>query len=416
MDRLPLQDITILDLTWVIAGPMATRLFSDLGARVIKIESRKSFDVLRSGCQRKGNIDPRKEGGWAYNDFNHGKLDISLNLKSEKGREVFEELVRISDIVVSNFGAAAFKKLRLTYDDLKEIKQDIIVLNASGLGDWGPYSSFVTFAPILQSMTGIESIVGYEGEKEPYGSYPPIADYMGGLAVCNYLLAAVRHRNKTGEGQFIDLSQGEAAVSYLGHVLLDWQLNKINRGLKGNRHYSDGAAPHNVYKCAGEADEWCAIAVTSEEEWKTFAHIVDPSGRWTGNEKFESLEKRIKNQNELDKLVERWTELRSADEAAEILQRAGVSCVPVQNAEEVLYDDEHLKERRCFREMKFQESGKFPEKFIVNGLPFSIGGIRGESKVDPAPEMGAHTEYVVMSLLGKSREWFDEAAAEEAFV
>ncbi len=416
MERLPLQDMTILDLTWVIAGPMATRLFSDLGAKVIKVESRKSFDVLRSGCQRKGNKDPRKEGGWAYNDFNHGKLDISLNLKSEKGREVFEELVRISDIVVSNFGAAAFKKLRITYDDLKEIKPEIIVLNASGLGDWGPYSSFVTFAPILQSMTGIESIVGYEGEEEPYGSYPPIADYMGGLAVCNYLFAAVEHRDRTGEGQFIDLSQGEGAVSYLGHVLLDWQLNKIKRGLKGNHHYSDGAAPHNVYKCAGKEGKWCAIAVTTEEEWKAFARAVDPSGSWTGSDKFESLGKRIENQKELDERVEEWTKLRSREEAARILQRAGVSCAPVQSAEDVLYSDEHLRAREYFREMRFPCSEKLPESFLVNDLPFRIDGKTGERGVSPAPEMGAHTEYVVMSLLGKSREWYDAAAAEEAFV
>ncbi len=416
MDRLPLQDITILDLTWVIAGPMATRLFSDLGARIIKVESRKSFDVLRSGCQRKGNKDPRKEGGWAYNDLNHGKLNISLNLKSEKGREVFEELVRISDIVVSNFGAVAFKKLRLTYEDLKEIKPETIVLNASGLGDWGPYSSFVTFAPILQSMTGIESIIGYEGEEEPYGSYPPIADYMGGLAVCNYLLAAVEHRNKTGEGQFIDLSQGEGAVSYLGHVLLDWQVNSIKRGLKGNHHYSDGAAPHNVYKCAGEKEKWCAVAVTTEEEWKAFAYAADPSGSWTKSKKFESLGKRIENQRELDEHITQWTKQRSAEEAVQILQRAGVSCVPLQSAEDLLYRDEHLRERKYFREMKFPESDRLPESFLVNGLPFRINGKTGESEVAPAPEMGAHTEYVVMSLLGKSKEWFDSASVEEAFV
>jgi len=415
MDRLPLSDITILDLTWVIAGPLATRLFCDLGARVIKVESRKSFDVLRSGCRRKGNDDPRKEGGWNYNDLNRGKMHITINLKSEKGREVFEELVRISDVVVSNFSAAAFKKLRLTYEELREINPGIIVMNASGLGDWGPFSSFVTFAPILQSMTGIESLVGYEGADSPLGSYPPVADYMGSLAVCNYLMAALEFRRKTGKGQFLDLSQGEAAVSYLGHILLDWQVNRVKKGLRGNHHYADCAAPHNVYQCLGE-NQWCAISVASEKEWKAFAKIIDPCGEWTNSEKYSSTEARVANQKELDERISRWTRQKTAKEVGELLQAAGVSGVPVQNSEDLLYKDEHLKERKFFRKMVFPPSDREPDSFIVNGLPFFINGYRPTGDLAPAPEMGWDTRYVVENILGKSREWYDEAVKAEAFI
>lgn len=415
MDKLPLSDITILDLTWVIAGPMATRLLCDLGARVIKVESRKSFDVLRSGCRRKGNDDPRKEGGWAFNDLNRGKTHITLNLKSEKGREVFEELVKISDVVVSNFGAAAFKKLRLTHEDLKEINSEIIVMNASGLGDWGPYSSFVTFAPILQSMTGIESLVGYEGADSPLGSFPPVADYMGSLAICNYLMAALEYRRRTGKGQFLDLSQGEAAVSYLGHILLDWQVNRVKRGLKGNHHYADGAAPHNVYKCLGD-DEWCAISVASEKEWEAFAKTIDPPGEWTKGEKFSTAGARVANERELDERVSVWTGQKTANEVSELLQTAGVSGAPVQSSEAVLYEDEHLKERGFFKKIVFPPSDRLPDNFIVNGLPFLINGCRFSEDSRPAPEMGIHTKYVVEHILGKSEEWYNEAAAAEAFV
>ena len=197
-----------------------------MGARVIKVESRKSFDVLRSGCRRKGNDDPRKEGGWNYNDLNRGKMHITINLKSEKGREVFEELVRISDVVVSNFSAAAFKKLRLTYEELREINPGIIVMNASGLGDWGPFSSFVTFAPILQSMTGIESLVGYE-ERTRLWLLPARGRYMG-LAV-QLPDGGAGIQKKTGKGQFLDLSQERRRFLTWG-TYLDWQVNRVKRG------------------------------------------------------------------------------------------------------------------------------------------------------------------------------------------
>lgn len=415
MDRRMLEDITILDLTWVIAGPMATRLFCDLGASVIKVESRKSFDILRTGCQRKGDLDSRKEGGFAYNELNPGKTDITINLKSEKGRAAFEDLVLISDVVVCNFGVGAFRKLKLTYDDLKEINPKIIVLNASGLGNWGPYSSFVSFAPILQSLTGIHSLVGYENASEPFGSYPPIADYMGALAACNYLMAALECKRKTGEGQFIDLSQGEAAVSYLGPLLLDWQANRMERGLKGNHHYADSAAPHNIYRCAGE-DKWCAISVVSEEEWLIFSKTIDPDNEWTGNEKFSTRKRRIENQKELDNFVGRWTRGKAPGEVGEILQDAGVSGVPVQNDTDILYHDIHLKERCFFKKVVFPPSDKYPESLIITGLPIRIDDRIASNNIEPAPEMGKHTEFVMTSILGKSKEWFDSAEKEDAFV
>ena len=414
-NELPLHDITILDLSWVLAGPYATRLFADLGANVIKVESRKTFDVVRSGAQRQGNEDPRVEGGWAYNDMNRGKSDIAINLKSEKGRQAFEELLAKADIMICNYGPRAFHKLRLTYDDLKAVKPDIILLNASGLGDWGPWSSYVTFAPVLQALTGIEATVGYEGE-EPYDEYPPISDYIGALTAANCLLGALEYRHRTGKGQFIDLSQGEAAAALMGSAVLDWQVNAEKKGCLGNRHYAGDIAPHNCYRCKGEGEQWCVISCADEAEWQALRKVVDPQGLWSGEARFADAAVRVQNAEELDRQVERWTREHAPMEAAELLQAAGVSAAPVQYALDSLFHDEHKRQRGFFVPVDFPPSHKSPETFLVTSTSIRITGVPPIRQVEPGPSVGRDTDVILREVLGKSQEWIDDAAKEEAFV
>lgn len=415
MSRLPLEDITILDLTWVIAGPHASRLFSDLGARVIKVESKRSLDVVRTGGQRKGNKDFREEGGWAFNDLNHGKLDIAINLKTEKGREALEGLVRISDIVVANYGTTAFHKLRLTFDDLSKIKPDVIVLNASGLGDWGPYCEFVSFAPVVQAMTGITNSIGYEGSAVPFDNYPPMADYEGALSICNHLMAALEYRRKTGKGQFIDLSQVESATSYMGTAILSMQVNGAVKGFCGNHHYADSAAPHNVYKCKGGEDQWCAIAVASEQEWRRFCGAVDPDGTWVSDPRFATLDDRIANQVALDELVGQWTLEHTPDEAGDILQKNGVSGVPVQTARDLLFRDKHLKARDYLMEVDFPPSDKYPPTYLITGPLMRFPERTYQHVVPSAPSVGQDTGLILTQILGKSEDWIKSAREENAF-
>lgn len=413
--RLPFEDITILDLSWVLAGPHATRQFCEMGAKVIKVESSRSIDVVRTGGQRRNNKDFKAEGGWAFNDQNRGKLDIGINLKSEKGREAFEELVKISDIVICNYGSRAFRKLRLTYEDLSAIKPDIIVLNASGLGDWGPHASFVTYAPVLMSMTGISGSVGYENSDRPYDGYPPLADYLGSMAVCTHLAAALEYRRRTGKGQFIDLSQGEAAVSYMGTAILNWQVNQEKQGLIGNHHYANSAAPHNTYKCKGDEHAWCAIAVVGEDEWKAFAQAVDPEGTWTNDPKFATLEDRIANQAELDAKVSEWTAKKSPREVGYFLQRRGISGVPVQTGVQLLYQDEHIQERDFLMTIDYPEGDNFPPTYLMTGPLMQLPGQPVVKSTVPAPSLGRDTRMILKEILGKSDEWIDEAFAEKAF-
>jgi crotonobetainyl-CoA:carnitine CoA-transferase CaiB-like acyl-CoA transferase len=415
MTKLPLADITILDLTWVIAGPHATRLFADLGARVIKVESSFTFDVARSSARRRNSDNPRSEGGWAYQDLNHSKLDIAINLKSAKGREALEELVKLSDIVICNYSARAFTKLGLRFEDLSQIKPDIIVLNASGLGDGGPYSGFVTYAPVLQAITGIAALAGYEGGA-PFDEYPPFSDYVGGLAAANCLLAAIEYRRSTGKGQFIDLSQGEAAANYMGTAVLDAQVNGTKSRCIGNRHFAGDLAPHNCYRCRGEGQQWCVIAVESEAEWAAFCQVVDPERAWCIDGKFISREQRLAHIEELDGQVEQWTLKHTPAEVGELLQAAGVSAAPVQFATYCLWRDQHLQARGYYREVVFPASDDYPASWKVTGNLVKLSDIPDLKTLAPAPAVGQDTEYILSELLGKTPQWIAAAAEEQAFV
>ena len=410
----PLEGITVLDMSRVIAGPHATRQLSDLGARVIKVSSTRNLDVARPGAMRKGNQDYNQEGGWMYNELNHGKLDISINLKSDAGRKIFDQLVAISDVVVCNYGVKAFEKLKLTFEDLSEIKRDIIVLNASGLGAWGPYSNFVTYAPVLQAITGISVLVGYEGDEVPIDEYAAIADYVGGLTIANYLLAALAYRDRTGAGQFIDISQGEAAAMLLGGALLDWQVNQNPPELQGNHDPYRMAAPHNTYPCRGE-DAWCAIAVRSEEEWKRFCQVADPAGSWSSDSAFATQAARISNQRSLDEHITEWTSAKDRFEIAEQLQQNGVSAAPVLTACECLWEDQDLQQRDFYRQMPFPPSACTPESFLVTGVLPRVEGLGNPRTVAPAPATGADRDYVLSNILGMSKEAILEAAQAGAF-
>ncbi len=406
MRRKPLEDITICDLTWVMAGPGATRMFNDLGARVIRIENNKTLDVLRTGWQRKNNDDFYKEGGWAFQDFNRGKLDIALNLKTPGGREVLAEVVKISDIVVANYGPKAFHKLGIDYESMKKIKEDIIVLNAAGLGDYGPYSNFITYAPSLMSIAGMMGLNGYEGAQDP--EMPTeLADYTGCLALANYMMAALEYRRKTGKGQFIDVSQGEGAEVHIGPAILHCHVNDKQIGCIGNRDWGGNCAPHNTYRCKGD-DEWCAIAVKSEEDWKKLCAIIDPKKEWSADPKFATLAARLENLKELDEHIEAWTIQMDKFDVGECLQAAGVSAAPVQTNWDVLNVDEHMKARGYFVPVDLEPLGKYPDTFRICNIVGRMSTMEYPTSFHRAPAWGEHNEEIIKGLLGKTQEWLDE--------
>ena len=413
-EYLPLSDITIVDLSWVIAGPYATQMFNQLGAKVMRVESKRNFDVTRPDCTRDPDADFLQEGGWLFQQLNSGKMDISLNLKTTHGREALEALVKQADVVVCNYSTTAFKKLRLTYEDLSAVNPNIIVLNASGMGYTGPYSGFVMYAPPLQAVSGLAHCVGYEGDQAPFEEYLPLTDYIGSLMIANLLMAAIEYRRRTGEGQFIDLSQCEGAIAFLGTIILDHQVNGCSHDLIGNHHYADGAAPHNTYLCKGDA-AWCAISVASEDEWQRFCHVVDPDGTWSADARFASLEQRVQHQDLLDQQVSAWTRNHTPQEVGALLQDNRVSAAPVQSRMDFLYRDEHIRARTFLVEQDLPITEKTPNTFLLQQPVARFPEQPMPEAPPPAPAVGAHTEHILKEMLHKSEDWIQTGYAEGSF-
>jgi benzylsuccinate CoA-transferase BbsF subunit len=367
-----LQKIRILDFSWVLAGPYATRILADFGAEVIKVQP----------------LLPQEEDKFSrgyYNTWNRNKRGITLNLNKPEGIALAKKLVKISDAVVENFTPRVMANWGLDYNNLKKIKPDIIMLSLSTMGNSGPWRDYVGFGSTIQAFSGITHLTSFPG-KPPLGLGTAYADHVAGLFGCLALLGALEYRQKTGEGQYIDLSQVEAMASLLGEAIVDYQL-KGEMAAVGNN--STEAAPHGVYPCKGD-DRWCAIAVFTDEEWQGFKRALG-NPPWAEDKKFNTFSGRLKNKARLDSLIEDWTKERTAEEVMALLQGEGVAAGVVQNAAD-LAQDPQLKERGFFIEL---------DKTVSEATPIRLSHTPAKYR-RVAPTLGQDNDYVYGELLGIS--------------
>ena len=325
MARGPLSDIRILDLSHVWAGPLCTRILSDLGADVIKIE-RSYARGLREpvGDPIGGWIgkDPGKEP-WnrnaAFVKLARNSRSVCVDLKHKKGREIFLELVGYADIVIENFSASTMSKLNLDYETLVEANPNIIYLSMPGFGKTGPYKDWVAFGPIIEPMSGLTAAMGYSLE-EPRNSGVALVDPTSATSAAAAIVTAIRSRKKkVGGSTQIEMSLHEAGVSFNGPWLIDSQLGAPSPVLN-NGH--PNMCPHGVYPCKGE-DEWLALACEDQNDWETLAkidHSLDPS--WTIKERQECADS-------INLSIAVWCETRTKESAAEELQNMGIAAGPV---------------------------------------------------------------------------------------
>jgi len=375
-----LQNIRILDFSWVLAGPYSTRLLADFGAEVIKVQplTIEAEDKFARGY---------------YNTWNRSKLGITLNLNKPQGVNLAKRLVGISDAVVENFTPRVMANWRLDYDTLRKVKPDLIMLSMSAMGQTGPWRDYTGFGPTVQAFSGITYLTSFPG-KPPIGLGYSYADHVAGLVAALALLGALEYRQRTGEGQYIDVSQVEAMSSLLGSAILDYTLNGNEVVPVGNS--SSQAAPHNVYPCRGD-DRWCAIAVFTDEEWWGFKRALsDPA--WTEDKKFATLSGRLGNSEELDRLVTEWTVEHTAEEVMSLLQGHGVSAGLVHDARD-LANDPQLKARGFFIELDHPELGKT----ISDATPVKLSHAPARYGRE-APTLGQDNNYVYKELLGMSEE------------
>jgi crotonobetainyl-CoA:carnitine CoA-transferase CaiB-like acyl-CoA transferase len=399
MARMALADVRILDFTWVVAGPVATRILADQGAEVIKIE--------RGDENAMSVLGPRRIG--LQGELHRNKRSAAINMTKPRGVELARRLAAMSDLVMDNFSARVMRMWGMDYESLAKIKPDIISVSMSGLGHTGPRSNYVSYGPTLHALAGFTRMMA-DSRGEPVGYGYSYADMAGGYSGALAALIALWHRKRTGRGQFIDLSQFEALASLAGPALLDISVNGRKQEAPGWRSQEAPAAPHGAYRCRSRGDDndrWIVIAVRSQAEWERFAGAIG-SPAWATDPKFRTLYLRMRNREELDAHVARWAATIDADAAMGLLQRAGVAAGGALNGADLSVDPQ-LAERGFFAAVKLPDGGSTR----LTGVPMRLSATPGSVRT-VAPEVGEDNDYILGELLGLSRAERAELIAEGA--
>ena len=387
MARTALQGIIVLDLGTGVAVPDGTRLLAELGAKVIKIESSKNLDFVRT-------IAAEKNSSAGFNETNRNKLSIGVDLQTEKGKELLKKLIKMADVFAENQRGGVAKSLGFDYESVRKIKPDIVYISSQGFGGGGPHSDYPAYGPMLSAGSGMLSIWKHPEDPYPVGSNSPLPDHMASKQCAIAIMAALDYKRRTGKGQHIDMAQTEVAASLIGESYLDYTINKRMPQPKGNR--CSYAAPHGAYPCTG-IDNWVAISIYTDEEWHSFVKAIG-NPNWAGDSKFMTLLGRLKNVDELDKLIAEWTTPRDAWEVQETLQKAGVPAGVVQRAPDTMKDPQILHDKALV-ELDHPIVGKrlYPNVALkLSGTPALAS--------KPAPLLGQHTDEICRELLHMSDE------------
>ncbi|MBI4767304.1 MAG: CoA transferase [Deltaproteobacteria bacterium] len=398
--RLPLEGTRVLDFSWVWAGPYGCRALAELGAEVIKIEGHKRSDLTRRSVvwplQDSVPTKVRPNQGLGNITVNLNKKSLTLDLSKPGGVRIARRLTALSDLVIDNMRPGAMDKLGLGYEELKKVRKDIIVATLSSRGYGGPHTDYLGFATIHQAVGGVAYISGHP-ESHPTHGTPGDADLMNGLTLAYACLAALNHRSKTGEGQFIDFSQCEGVSSLMGETLLGYAMTGRIQERMGNRH--PFYCPHNVYRCWG-VDRWLALEIHSDREFTLLAQIISRP-ELAGDSRFVDQTSRKQNENELDCLIESWTSQRDRDWMVKEFSQAGLAASPSREARDV-YADPHFRQRNAFLSIEHPEIGHLE----ILDTPWKISGLQKPNR--HAPLLGEHNDYVLKELLGMSDDEIQE--------
>ncbi|MEE8353459.1 MAG: CoA transferase [Dehalococcoidales bacterium] len=396
----PLEGVKVADFTWALVGPITTKMLADWGAEVVKIEGRSRPDSRRTVPPFSDNV-PGLDRSGTFSPYNTNKLSVALNLTQARGIEVAKRVVAWADIVVDNFAGGAMKRMGLDYEVLSRVKPDIIMLSSCPMGQTGPYPTAPAIGAGLTALAGIMDLAGWP-DRDPV-ALDSYTDFISPHFNATIILAALDYRDRTGQGQFLDLSQYEDCVHFMAPLVLDYTVNGRLNTRMGNR--LDRAAPHNAYRCRGD-DRWCAVGVFTEEEWRGLCGVI---GRpeLAGNRRFATPTARKENEAELDRIVEAWTMARSAEEVMGLMQAAGVPAGVVRNSEELLEHDPQLAHRRFFRTVDHAEVGAYR----APRSSFTLS--RYDPELRAAPLLGEHNEYVLREIAGFSDDEIAELIADE---
>ena len=410
MTPLPLTGIRIADFTNVYSGPYATMLLADFGAEVIRVESLQYFPsttrgytprptpaLMATGSRVVVAYADKEPGARPWNRhamFNchaRNKLSMTVNLQTPEGAQVVRRLVERSDVVVDNFSTGVMDRLGLSYDVLRSYKPDIVVMSMPAFGLTGPYSTVQAFGIGVEGPCGFTALRGYADDTERQ-HVPTVVhmDTASGPGAAFAILAALHHRDRTGEGQFIEFAQAENMLPHLAEYLLDAQMNQRQHRPLGNHH--PRMAPHNVYPCTGEGT-WVAIAVADDTEWQRLYDAMDQPV-WARRKQFRTTAGRLQHQSALDKHLAAWTRQYTPIEVTQCLQKYNVAAGPVLSAA-AAYADPHLRARGFFETVTHPEAGTHEYPGILWRMSHTPVHIRR-----PPCCLGEHNMYVYGEILG----------------
>jgi benzylsuccinate CoA-transferase BbsF subunit len=396
-----LKGIKVVEFAAFAAGPVVGKHLADHGATVVHIESKVRPDGFRAHYPPyKDNIHGLNRSG-LYALCNNDKLDITLNLKkAPAATELAKKIAAWADVVIENFSPGTMARLGLGYEDLRKANPRLIMLSSSNLGQSGPHAHHAGFGSQLSSLAGFTHLTGYPGGS-PQILYGPYIDYIAVAYGAVAILAALDYRKRTGKGNYIDAAQYETGLQYLAPILLDYKIN--GRVAERNANRDPHAAPHGAYPCQDE-DRWCALSVSSDDEWKALVEAMK-NPAWA--KKFATFETRKANEDELDRLLGEWTRGFAAHDLMLMLQKAGVKAGVVNRMCDV-YDDPQLKQRPQWTELEHPEIGKMHYQrppFLLTKTP------PGPEKRDPL--LAEHNEYFYRELLGLGEEEYKKLVDEQ---
>ena len=398
MTELPLKGIRVIDSTYVLAGPYAGGILTDLGAEVIKIEGPGRPDSTRGGTGNRvmpDNVmgaDPWNRPS-TYNMVNRGKKSLVVDLTRKEGRDVLIDLIKVSDVFVENFTPRVMRGWGLDYPNMKAINPNIVLVSNTGYGRGGPFSSYPAQATTQEATHGLAAVTGYI-DGEPSRAGQSYVDFLATWSVLTCSMLGLRYRNRFGRGMWADIGMYQLGCYNVSDYVLDWIANRTPAKRIGNRHRH--FAPQGCYRCAGD-DAWCTLSVRDDTDWAALCGVIGRT-ELARDERYATEPARRANHDDIDGIISQWTRNLSKLEVMERLQAAGVPAGAVLDGRD-LHFDPHLKARGFLEMLSFPEERDMGARRPIIGRPWRFSKLPLFVRA-PAPKFGQHNREVIREILG----------------
>ena len=403
-DTLPFDGLKIVDLSWVLVGPTTAKYFADHGATVVRVEAATPLDILRTVGPFKDGV-PGPDRTQFFGEINTSKLGLCVDLKNPAGLDIAKRLIAWADVYIESFTPGTVDSLGIGYETARELNPSIVMASTCLMGQTGPAAAFSGYGFHASAIAGFYETTGWP-DLAPDGPWVAYTDGVSPRILAATIMAALDHRRRTGQGQFIDASQLEMSLHYLSPQIMDHSTSGRSVTRNGNR--SQYFAPQGAYPCAGD-DQWCTIAVETEEQWDGLKRAMG-SPAWANDGDLDSMEGRLADHDAIDQHISEWTKDQDAKALMQLLLSHGVPAGVVQRSSD-LESDPQLAHRNFFRHLEHQEMGTVP----YAGHQFRIRGYDSGPRF-PAPVLGQHNEQVLREVLGITDDEVTEAVIAEAIM